>query len=478
VESLLNRYRNITVLLLVIMAQLVLLAVSAKNPDDVRFIRIWTVTAVTPVARIIEGLRGGSTGFLHNYIVLHDTNQENQRLRSELDRMKMENVFLKNELNTSDRAKAIQVFQQHTPSKTVAATIIFTGAGSNSKVVFVDRGTMSGVQRGMAVVTPDGIVGKVIAAYPTASQVLLITDPDFAAGVVTEKSQVHGTLKGQGTPQCKVDYVAFEEKVEPGEWVYTSGDDRIFPRGFRVGVVKAVRPGQSFKEILVEPSGMQRGLVEDVLILIEGVHQRIPDAPSGMQPIYIAAPPPGNESKPAGAAVPAPVGTEADRLRSQYQALGEEQKHTYGENPPGAKPPDFTRLANPGAAGQGAYPLGPAGKNTASPAGTPPNPGAAGQGGYPLGPPGKSAPPPAGKPPNPEAGKNSPPVPGAPLAAPPAASPAAPAKTGTGGQGGDPLGPPGKSAPPPAGTPAKNPPDAARRLNPSAGTPAGGQIRR
>ena len=440
-ESLLNRYRNITVLLLVIMAQLVLLAVSAKNPDDVRFIRIWTVTAVTPVARIIEGLRGGSTGFLHNYIVLHDTNQENQRLRSELDRMKMENVFLKNELNTSDRAKAIQVFQQHTPSKTVAATIIFTGAGSNSKVVFVDRGTMSGVQRGMAVVTPDGIVGKVIAAYPTASQVLLITDPDFAAGVVTEKSQVHGTLKGQGTPQCKVDYVAFEEKVEPGEWVYTSGDDRIFPRGFRVGVVKAVRPGQSFKEILVEPSGMQRGLVEDVLILIEGVHQRIPDAPSGMQPIYIAAPPPGNESKPAGAAAPAPVGTEADRLRSQYQALGEEQKHTYGENPPGAKPPDFTRLANPGAAGQGAYPLGPAGKSTPSPAGAPPNAGA-----------GKSTPSPAG--------------------APPVAPPAAPAKAGAGGEG-----PPAKSTPPPAGAPAKNPPDAVRRLNQSAGPSAGGQLR-
>src|SRR5450759_4169233 len=362
--------------------------------------------------------------------------------------MKMENVFLKNEMNTADRAKAIQVFQQHTPSKTVAATIIFTGAGSNSKVVFVDRGTMSGVQRGMAVVTPDGIVGKVIAAYPTASQVLLITDPDFAAGVVTEKSQVHGTLKGQGTPQCKVDYVAFEEKVEPGEWVYTSGDDRIFPRGFRVGVVKAVRPGPSFKEILVEPSGMQRGL-EDVLILIEGVHQRIPDAPSGMQPIYIAAPPPGNESKPAGAAVPAPVGTEADRLRSQDQALGEEQKQTYGENLPGAKPADFTRLANPGAGGQGGYPLGPAGK---------------------------SAPPAADKSPNPEAGKNSPPVPGSPPAAPPAASPAAPAKTGTGGKTGNSSGPPAKNATPPAGTPAnpetgKNPPSPAA----PAKTGAGGQ---
>ena len=103
-ESLLNRYRNITVLLLVIMAQLVLLAVSAKNPEDVRFIRVWTVTAITPVARILEGLRGGSNGFLHNYILLHDTNQENRRLRAELDKLKMDNVFLKNELSTADRA--------------------------------------------------------------------------------------------------------------------------------------------------------------------------------------------------------------------------------------------------------------------------------------------------------------------------------------------------------------------------------------
>jgi len=525
VESLLNRYRNITVLLLVIMAQLVLLAVSAKNDQDVRFIRIWTVTAVTPVARIIEGFRGGSTGFLQNYILLHDTRQENQRLRAELDRYKMENVFLRNELNTADRAKALQVFQAHTPSKTVAATIIATGAGSNSKVVFVDRGTASGVQRGMAVVTPDGIVGKVIAAYPTASQVLLITDADFAAGVIFEKSQVHGTLKGQGTPQCKVDYVAFEEKVEPGEWVYTSGDDRIFPRGFRVGIVKAVRPGQPFKEILVDPSGTQRGL-DDVLILIEGVHQRIPDAPSGSQPIYIAPAPPGNDSaKPADAAPVASPGTEADRLRSQYQTLGEEQKHTYGENPPGTKPPDFTKLPNPGAAAPGQAPAPAPANRTTSPAPAPPNGGAAGQAPAPT----KSAVPPAVTPPNPEVRKNPASPPGAPPVTTPVAPPKTPAKSttspatappnaGTAGQAPaptkgavppavtppnpevrkNPASPPGappvatptapaktgpavqpsrpaKNPPAPGAPPAKNPPDAARRLNQAAGVPPGGQ---
>jgi rod shape-determining protein MreC len=354
-ESLLNRYRNITVLLLVIMAQLVLLAVSAKNDQDVRIIRVWTVSAVSPVARIVEGLRGGGNGFLHNYILLHDTNAENKKLHAEVDRLRLENNFLKNELNTADRAKALQVFQQHTPSKMLAAKIIGIGAGSNSKVVLVDRGTVNGVQRGMAVVTPDGIVGKVVAAYPTASHVQLITDPEFAAGVIT-KGGVRGTLKGQGTPQCRVDYVSFEEKVDQGEWVYTSGDDRIFPRGFVVGVIKSVRPADRFKEISVEPWGLQRGF-EDVLIIVEGVHQEIPDSPPGIQPVYIAPPPPGSGSSAEGTPAPAGPsgGTEADRLQSAYKALGQQQGHDFGDNLPGQKAPDFTKLGqpNPGAAGQG-----------------------------------------------------------------------------------------------------------------------------
>src|SRR5215469_13437037 len=131
-ESLLNRYRNITVLLLVIMAQLVLLAVSAKNDQDVRMIRVWTVTAVTPVARIIEGVRGGGSGFLHNYVLLHDTSAENKRLQSEVDRLRIENTFLKNELSTAERAKALQLFQTHSPSKMLAATIFGIGGGSNA----------------------------------------------------------------------------------------------------------------------------------------------------------------------------------------------------------------------------------------------------------------------------------------------------------------------------------------------------------
>jgi rod shape-determining protein MreC len=356
-EGFLNRYRSITVLLLVIFAQLLLIAIRVKNKQDVRVIRVWAVTAVSPVARLLEGLRGGSTGFVHNYIMLHDADAENRRLRDENGRLKLDNIFLKNELNRADRAKALELFQSRTASKAVAATIIMMGAGSNSREVFVDRGSVSGVMRGMAVVTPDGIVGVVRAAYPTASEVLLITDPDFAAGVITQKNQVRGTLKGDGTPMCKVDYVPFEDKVEPGDWFYTSGDDRVFPSGFPVGVIKSAKPGQPFQEILVEPAGLKHGL-EDVLILTEDVHQEIPDTPMNNRPIYIAPPPP-NSSTPVADLPPGTTGTEADRLRTLYKSVGEAQKHIYGEGEVGSRPPDFSKLPvtgggrGPGAGGQG-----------------------------------------------------------------------------------------------------------------------------
>jgi rod shape-determining protein MreC len=332
-ESFVNRYRNLTILLLVIFAQFLLLALQVKNDQDVRIIRVWTVTAVTPFARVVELLRGGSVGFFRNYILLRDEDAENRRLREQVGHLKLENIFLKNEVNTAERAKALGVFQARVPSKTLAATVIGAGAGSNAKVVYVDAGSTRGVERGMAVVTPDGIVGKVIAAYPTASEILLATDTDFAAGVVSQDGAVRGTLKGQGTPLLKVDYVPIQEKVQVGQWFYTSGDDRIFPRGFPVGVVRSVRDAQPFKEILLDPAGLQHGL-EDVLIITQGVHQDIPPTPVADQPVYIAPSPP-DESKPAspaaaGAAPASPPITEADKLRLEYQASGDAQGHKFG----------------------------------------------------------------------------------------------------------------------------------------------------
>jgi rod shape-determining protein MreC len=396
-EFFLNRYRNLTVLLVAIVAQLVLLAYQVKSNGEVRLIRVWAVSAVTPLARVIEAGRSGTVHFMRDYFVLLNVRQENQRLKADLDRSKLDNQYLQSELSTADRAKSLAIFQRQSPSKTIAAHVIGNTTGVGAKVVIVDRGTGSGVQKGMAVITPDGIVGKVTSAYPTASFVLLITDPSFAAGVISQKNHVHGTLKGQGYSTVIVDYVQNEQKVEPGEQFFTSGDDRIFPKGLPVGEATVVREGKSYKEIFVTPSGLQNGL-EEVLIVTEGVHMAIPEAqvqPTS-QPVHLQEPPPAEslDSSTTDAApdqVPAqapaqppmqngPLTTDADRLVDQYRKIGQAEKHVYGQSAGGA--PNFNINLNPrpadappappgvqGSVSAGAQsPASPAAKTPASPA--------------------------------------------------------------------------------------------------------------
>src|SRR5438477_3031754 len=170
----LSRYRNLTVLLIVIVAQLVLIAYQVKSNNNVPLIRVWAVTAVTPVEQGLEVLRRYTWGFVEDYFVLLRVRSENDKLKRENGELKLQNHYLKAELSTADRAQALKVFQEHSQSKTVAARVIGNGTGANSKVVFVDRGSTSGVENGMAVVMPDGIVGKVVDAYPTASLVMLM----------------------------------------------------------------------------------------------------------------------------------------------------------------------------------------------------------------------------------------------------------------------------------------------------------------
>jgi rod shape-determining protein MreC len=399
-EFFLNRYRNLTVLLVAIVAQLVLLAYQVKSNGEVRLIRVWAVSAVTPLARVIEAGRSGTVHFVRDYFVLLNVREENQRLKAALDRTKMDNQYLRSELSTADRAKSLAIFQQQSPSKTIAAHVIGNTTGVGAKVVIVDRGTGSGVQKGMAVITPDGIVGKVTAAYPTASFVLLITDPSFAAGVISQKNHMHGTLKGQGYSTVIVDYVQNEQKVDPGEQFFTSGDDRIFPRGLPVGEATVVRDGKSYKEIFVTPSGLQNGL-EEVLIVTEGVHVPIPEAKPTSQPVHLQAPPPAESSDssttdaaptqaPAQPPVQSgPLTTDADRLFDQYRKIGEAEKHVYGQGGGGA--PNFNINLNPRPANATSTPPGaqnsaPSAQRPASPqaqssapppaAPTPQNPGA------------------------------------------------------------------------------------------------------
>ncbi len=349
-EALLSRFRNLSVLLIVVVGQLIYLGYQVKTNRDERLIRVWAVSAVTPMAGIVEAVRHNTIGFLEDYFILLDVREQNRKLKSDNDRLRMENVYYRNQLSTAEHARALILFQAQSPSKTVAARVIGNSTVVTAKAVFIDRGSTSGIEKGMAVVTPEGIVGKVVAVYPLVSQVLLVTDPTFKVGVESQKGHIHGVLDC-GTGKCTVEQIQNEDKVDGGEWFFTSGEDRIFPRGFPVGTVVSAQPGQGMKDIKLNLSGAPGG-VEEVLVVLHGVHQAIPIAPAPDETAAKMLPPPPDTGESGG--IIAKPQTEADKILQKYDTLGKQEGHVYGAI--GSTVPNF----NPKPAGEGKPAAGPA----------------------------------------------------------------------------------------------------------------------
>jgi rod shape-determining protein MreC len=290
---------------------------------------------------------------MQDYFILLDVRDQNRKLKADNDRLRMENIYYRNQLSTAEHARALTIFQTQTQSKTVAARVIGNSTVATAKAVFIDRGSTSGVEKGMAVVTPDGIVGKVVAVYPLVSQVLLVTDPTFKVGVESQKGHIHGILDC-GSSRCLVEQTQDEDKISNGEWFFTSGEDRIFPKGFPVGTVTSVTANGGSKEVRINLSGAPGG-VEEVLVVLEGIHQTIPVGPPVDESAVKMLPPPPPE-KDTTSTEPGKVQTDADKIVQQYEAIGKEQGHKYGDHAsnipdfnakPPAPPPDQKTAATP-----------------------------------------------------------------------------------------------------------------------------------
>jgi rod shape-determining protein MreC len=323
-DTFINRYRNISVLMAVIFSQLILLAWQVRTRQDTQGARVWAVTAVTPLARVVEEMRSGTVNFFKNYTMLSDAQRQNVQFKKELDALKLENSRLKTDLEFADRVKALASFQQHSPFRYLGARITANAPGATAKVVYVDRGSAAGVVKGMSVVTPDGLVGKVVAAYPTASLLMMLNDPTFAVGVISQKNRVRGVAKGKGQNLLVIDYVQNEQKLDLGELFYTSGEDRAFPKGILVGKVVSVRVARPFKEVQIDPVGLQASL-EEVLIVTGGGHQPIPAeitaAPS--QEMQLLTPPTASEAedKDKFQTDLSKAETDADRIQQHYKRI-------------------------------------------------------------------------------------------------------------------------------------------------------------
>ena len=271
-ESVLGRYRNLIILMGVLFLQVLGLAMQVKRgneEEDTRLIRIWAVGALSPFERAVVWVESTSGNIWHNYFYLRGVRAENRELKAQIEHMRLEQVRLTEDAAQARRLQNLLAFKEQFVAKTVAAQVIGSSGSDLSRVIYIDKGSNAGLQRDMAVITADGIVGKVLLVYPSVAQVLLISDQSSGVGAILEKSRLQGVLRGTANGEVVLERVMSDEQVAAGETILTSGGDQIFPKGLPVGTVAKVGTGKDlFLNIKVKPA-TDLSKLEEVLVLVE-----------------------------------------------------------------------------------------------------------------------------------------------------------------------------------------------------------------
>lgn len=267
-ESFFSRYRNLIVLLALLAAQLLGLAMQVRRVDSgrnavaygdskgVRLIRLWANAVVTPPEEAVHWVKMSLFYTWQNYIDLHNVRQQNHDLQQTIDRLRLEQAQLLEDARQGERLQAILGFQQQYIYSTVAAQAIGSSGSDQSRVFYINKGEDAHLKPDMAVITGDGVVGKIREVFGHTAQVLEVNDQSSGAGVILETTRLRGILRGNAMGQLMV-VLMNDQRIKPGEKVLTAGGDMVFPRGLPVGEVeKVVRDPDrdSFIDVMLKPA--------------------------------------------------------------------------------------------------------------------------------------------------------------------------------------------------------------------------------
>jgi len=245
-----------------------------------RKIRSLAQTIMYPLQRGTSTSADSVSGVFTRFSELRRASAENEQLRKQVQEMQAELRDTRERAAEAQRLEQLLKLSQDSPYSSIAAHVIARDPSMWFDGITIDKGRWAGVEMNMPVVTPSGVVGRVVSTSPLSSQVMLVTDERSGAGAVVgqlNQSTAMGSIKGMGVSGLlDMRYVSGMEKVQVGEMVTTTGLDGIYPPGYNVGEVVEVRPGSATQPLLirVRPSaGLER--VKEVAVLTYRPPQRV-----------------------------------------------------------------------------------------------------------------------------------------------------------------------------------------------------------
>lgn len=250
-----------------VLLHVVLISAQVNTASGLPVLQVVTFGSFSEVQRATMAFIDGVRGMWSGYVALQQVQQENAALKQELQTLQIRLQQERAEAQRTDNLRQLLELRERAQLDTTAAEVIAGSASPDFRTVTIDKGTSHGVGGDMAVISPAGVVGRVVLPSARASQVQLLIDLNAAAGALIERTRVQGVVVGVTNGMLNMRYVPGTADVKQGDLVVTSGIDGIYPKGFVIGTIDHVDRGAGeYHEIVVRPA-VDFSRLEEVLIV-------------------------------------------------------------------------------------------------------------------------------------------------------------------------------------------------------------------
>ena len=254
--------------IILITVNVILLSFSSKSQSTFGLGRVGLLL-VSPFQELVTRSIRFARDIWEHYFFLVSVAHENENLKKSLNQF----VAKSNQWHEIDLANArlrnLLNFQKAPTNKVVAAEVIGKDPSGWFKTIIIDKGKSDGLQKGLPVVLPTGIVGQVIEAAGHYSKVMLVIDRNSAVDALVQRSRARGIIKGESADQCRFEFVLRKHDVQIDDTIIASGLDGVYPKGLQIGRIADIsqRNSDIFYEITVAPF-VDYEKLEEVLVIL------------------------------------------------------------------------------------------------------------------------------------------------------------------------------------------------------------------
>ena len=243
-RAFLKRYRELIIVGTLLVVPLVVWLTHAKRGRELSAFDRAVLLATAPIERAVNGLAFAAIDRVQDFTALQDVRADNFELRRRVVRLEGEVAALSEVRAENARLRGMLDFAEAPPAPVVLTRVIGEGLSHNLLALKVDKGARDGLAPNMAVISHQGVVGRVQSVAPTSASVILLSDVSATLPIRVQRSRARGTVAGQGSGQnFALTRMLRTDDLQEGDLLVTSGTDGVFPKGLPVGrAVEIERP--------------------------------------------------------------------------------------------------------------------------------------------------------------------------------------------------------------------------------------------